>query len=454
MRAIRFGRLWLSAWSAVGAIAISIDAPAGAKTPNLQAFANAGGIAHSYSTAGAIDADNPFFESLGTNGRSCASCHQPSDGWSITPKHVRQRFAASGGEDPIFRTVDGSNSPYADVTTIAARRRAYSLLLSKGLVRIGLGMPAGAEFDLVDVDDPYHYASAAELSLFRRPLPATNLRFLATVMWDGRETFAGRSIEFDLAHQANSATLTHAEAVTPLTRAQRSAIVAFQTTLFTAQVFDNAAGVLRGRGTNAGPVPLSRQPFFIGINDPFLPGFTPNAFTLFEAWLERSRSRRDSYATARESIARGERIFNTRPLVISGVRGVNDRLGVDRLEGTCTTCHDTPNVGNHSVSLPLDLGLSDAAMRTPDLPLYTFRNTGTGETVQTTDPGRALVTGRWNDMSTFKGPILRGLAARPPYFHNGAAATLADVVTFYNSRFDLRLSRREATDLVAFLKAL
>jgi cytochrome c peroxidase len=93
-------------------------------------------------------------------------------------------------------------------------------------------------------------------------------------------------------------------------------------------------------------------------------------------------------------------------------------------------------------------------MRTPDLPLYTVRNTSTGETVQTTDPGRALVTGRWSDMSTFKGPILRGLAARPPYFHNGAAATLADVVSFYNRRFNLRLSRRDAADLVAFLKAL
>jgi cytochrome c peroxidase len=133
---------------------------------------------------------------------------------------------------------------------------------------------------------------------------------------------------------------------------------------------------------------------------------------------------------------------------------VNDVLGVDRLEGTCTTCHDSPNVGNHSVSLPLDLGLTDAAMRTPDLPLYTFRNRSTGETVQTTDPGRALITGRWKHMSTFKGPILRGLAARAPYFHNGAAASLADVVSFYDARFSLGLSAQEAADLVAFLKAL
>ncbi len=435
-------------------LALSVTVPAGERAPNVLAFANASGVALTYSTAGSIDAGNAFFQELGTNGRSCATCHEASAGWTITPALVRHRFDATRGEDPLFRTVDGSNSPYADVATVEARRRAYSLLRTKALIRVGIGMPANAEFDLVDVDDPYHFASAVELSMYRRPLPTANLRFLATVMWDGRETFAGRSIAFGLSHQANTATLTHAEAVTPLTEAQREEIVRFEKSLFTAQAFDNAAGSLRAGGAAGGPVALSRQPFFIGINDPFDPSFTPRVFTLFETWLPRSRSHRGGSAAARAAIARGAEIFNTRPLVISGVRGLNDRVGADRIEGTCTTCHDAPNVGHHSVSLPLDLGLTDAALRTPDLPLYTFRNNATGETVQTTDPGRALVTGRWQDMSTFKGPILRGLAARPPYFHNGSAATLGDVVSFYNRRFTLRLSAREASDLVAFLKAL
>ena len=132
-----------------------------------------------------------FFQSLGTNGRACVHCHQAQDGWTITPAHVQARFNATTprGTDPVFRTNDGSNSPLADVSTEAARQAAYSMLLSKGLIRVGIGMPANAEFELVAVDDPYGYASAAELSLFRRPLPSTNLRFLTTVMWDGRETF-------------------------------------------------------------------------------------------------------------------------------------------------------------------------------------------------------------------------------------------------------------------------
>jgi len=273
-------------------------------------------------------------------------------------------------------------------------------------------------------------------------------------MWDGRESRADTTIRQALARQANDATRGHAQGGRDLTTTEVEQIVAFETGLFTAQARDNEAGNLRARGATGGPVDLSRQPFFIGINDPFDPAFTPRVFTVFDEWLAGSPSHRDPAAAARAAIARGHRIFNTRPVVITGVRGLNDRIGAVRIEGTCTTCHDAPNVGHHSVSLPLDLGLSDAAMRTPDLPLYTFRNTSTGETVQTTDPGRALITGRWQDMSTFKGPILRGLAARPPYFHNGAAATLADVVRLYNSRFNLRLSAREASDLVAFLKAL
>lgn len=436
----------------VGGLELARDVRADANGPNLFGFGNPTGIVRSYHVNGATDFDNPFFRSLGTNGRSCGSCHDAADGWTIVPSHVRARFDATNGEDPIFRTHDGSNSPTADVSTVQARRSAYSMLLTKGLIRVGIGMPADAEFDLIDVDDPYGYASAAELSLFRRPLPATNLRFLATVMWDGRETFPGKSIHFDLSDQANGATLGHAAALNPLTKEQRDEIVMFETGLFTAQARDSAAGVLNAQGAAGGPVALSSQPFHIGINDVFAPGFNPRAFTLFDAWAGTPGS--GAYTDARDAVARGQEIFNTRPFVINDVRGLNDALGVAVLPGTCTTCHNAPNVGNHSTSLPVDLGLTTADVRSPDMPLYTFRNIMTGEVMRTTDPGRALITGKWQDMSLFKGPMLRGLAARAPYFHNGFAATLADVVEFYNGRFTIGLSSQEKADLVAFLRAL
>jgi len=78
----------------------------------------------------------------------------------------------------------------------------------------------------------------------------------------------------------------------------------------------------------------------------------------------------------------------------------------------------------------------------------------TGETIGTTDLGRAMITGKWLDVGKFKGPVLRGLAARAPYFHNGAAATLEDAVDFYNTRFAIGLTAREKADLVAFLRTL
>ena len=113
-------------------------------------------------------------------------------------------------------------------------------------------------------------------------------------------------------------------------------------------------------------------------------------------------------------------------------------------------------VGNHSVSAPLNIGVGDltSPLDVSYLPVITLRNTATGETVQTTDPGRALVTGLWAHIGKMKGPILRGLAARAPYFHNGLAATLNDAVTFYQKRFNLTLTDQEKADLVAFLNTL
>jgi cytochrome c peroxidase len=153
-------------------------------------------------------------------------------------------------------------------------------------------------------------------------------------------------------------------------------------------------------------------------------------------------------------VARGQALFDTRPITISGVGGLNDATGLPSMTGTCTTCHNTPNVGNHSVAAPLNIGIADAIRRTPDLPLYTLRRRADGATVQTTDPGRALSTGKWADIGKVKGPVLRGLAARAPYFHNGSAASLDAAVDFYNLRFNIGFTPQEHADLVAFLRSL
>jgi cytochrome c peroxidase len=72
----------------------------------------------------------------------------------------------------------------------------------------------------------------------------------------------------------------------------------------------------------------------------------------------------------------------------------------------------------------------------------------------TTDLGQALIDGNFDHVGKIKGPILRGLAGRAPYFHNGSAATLMDVVDFYNARFTLNLTDQQRRDLAAFLNTL
>ena len=417
--------------------------------PETTPIAHAGPKPTTHFVGGDPGTDNQFFRDLGTNGRTCGSCHVREEGWVVTPAGMQARFATTGGTDPAFRLNDGANSPNADVSTVEARAAAYSMLLTKGLIRVGLGIPTGAEFELLAVDDPYNFASAAELSLFRRPLPTANLKFLSSIMWDGREGSLGQ--------QSIDATTGHAQA-TGTVQADMDAIVQYETAIFNAAAELPIVGKLDSDGAKGGPKKLSEVSFYIGINDPLGQNptgkiFDPRAMQMFNDW-KKFLGKTKPEEVARAAVYRGQEIFNLKKFTISDVRGVTDALGVEELEVTCTTCHDTPNVGNHSVALPLDLGLSDASLRTPDMPLYTLRNKTTGAIVQTTDPGRALITGKWSDMNKFKGPVLRGAALRPPYFHNGAVPTLEGVVDFYDARFGIGFSAEERADLAAFLKAL
>src|SRR5665213_1760627 len=160
-------------------------APAQITIPNLFPFPNPNGIAATFNTNGNghIDTGGPFFQSLGSNGRSCASCHRADQAWSISADGMKLLFLLTGGTDPVFRTVDGSNcDTNINTSTITGRAKAYSLLTSRGLIRIALAMPSGADFRVANVSNPYGCNNTATLSMYRRPLPATNLKFLSTLM--------------------------------------------------------------------------------------------------------------------------------------------------------------------------------------------------------------------------------------------------------------------------------
>jgi cytochrome c peroxidase len=203
-------------------------------------------------TNGHTDEQGAFFQSLGTNGRSCATCHVSDQAMSISPPQIRERYERTNGRDPLFAAVDGANCTNVKRTD----RSGHSLLLKHGLIRIGINTGA--------------------------------------------------------------------------------------------------------------------------------PGLEPDA------------------------------------LVAKAVAELDE----------------------------------------PDLPVFLINgcpnpfNPGQPASFYTTDPGKALVTGLCSDLNRLKGPVLRGLAARAPYFHNGAAATLLDAVSFYNQRFQMNLTPKQKQQLVAFLNSL
>jgi hypothetical protein len=292
------------------------------------------------------------------------------------------------------------------------------------------------------------------------------------------------------------ATTIHAQGDgTRPTLEEQQQIVDFETKIFTAQTHDRYAGDLDEDGAHGGPASIATQPFFISINSSVhflvptfeLPGgmvnpgdnqFSSNIFNLYDKWAQNKDGEYDEHSAARRSIARGEQLFNTLQIPISGVAGINDDVaagglvagGVPLLQGTCGTCHDTPNIGNHSFPTPLNIGTGDPSPTNPSvnlggldlayLPEITVckRDASTGLATNncktTTDLGQALIDGRFDHVGKIKGPILRGLAGRAPYFHNGSATTLMDAVNFYDTRFTLHLSQQDKDDLVAFLKTL
>jgi hypothetical protein len=478
----------------LAALSVQHTSLAGAAAPGLTVAPDAHGLIATYNIAGSTDTTNPFFVSLGTNGRSCSTCHLATEAMSFTPLHAIERYFLTGGRDPLFASFDGANCQNVASGNLAG----HSLILRNGLIRIGLAVPANAEFSISVVHDPNGCALQVDpasgvltASVYRRPLPAANLSFLSTLMFDGRETVVPLSspasfaanLRADLAHQAIDATTGHAQAAAPPSDATVQAIVDFELGLYSAQYADDRAGALYRNGALGGPVNLSALPYHPGINDslgadPSGTPFTAVSMLLYSAWATVPGAYDDG-GQARADIAAGEQIFNTATVTISNVRGLNDNPALGNptsFAGHCATCHDTPNIGDHSLPLPLDIGTSHSAdpnleadpliqsaiaqLSMPNLPVFLISgcpnpfNPGQPESFYTTDPGKALISGHCSDFNRIKGPILRGLAARAPYFHNGSAATLLEVVNFYNQRFQMNLTDTQKRQLVAFLNTL
>ena len=300
-------------------------------------------------------------------------------------------------------------------------------------------------------------------------------------MWDARFTASplnspatvSANLNTDLGAQAANAIATHQQGSTAPTTNQLAEIAAFEEELFSAEATDTQAGPLTSNGATGGAAALAAQTYYPGINDAFGQdpkgaSFNKVVFTLFQSW-------ETSTNPAQASIARGEDLFNNAPMQLTDVPGLNDNpaLGSPALVvGTCGTCHDAPNTGTHSLPLAFDIGTSHLiasetdtniigglqALSPPSLPIYQIAGctNASGKPVIyiTTDPGVALATGQCADVNHMKVPGLRGLAPRGPYFHNGSAANLSQVVQFYSTRFQMNLNPQQLVDLQNFLAAL
>jgi cytochrome c peroxidase len=497
--------------------------------------------------------DNAFFSSrITTNGRSCFTCHQPQNGWEISPPQILAQYLTTRGQSALFQPIDAADCPdspgatarFPDPRFLTARTQ----LFNRGNFRISLNAPnplgpqapdpsfttfggnTNPEWILTVVYDPFgceldpvHGLPANLISVYRRPLPSANVAFLQQyhnspnpakfeIMWDAREP--------NLESQFINATLSHGQTTMAPDPALVTQGVLFQSGMFTAQSFNFLAGDLTGgdgSGASGGPTNLydwrqtaSPACTFDATFGLTCPGIKvkqtlPAPVTLPDGTILVDSSNNpkslsvnvgtqlyDPFATAttrrplqqvqRKSIARGEALFSHKVFNINMVAGLNDIKGDPNgtEPGTCTTCHSNKNVLNDTAGDPKRLGIMDNSSGvtvmpwTSDFPRFAFYCTegtipffsnpvasancpggsGTCDMFITTDPGKGLITGKCKDLGKMKVPILRGLASRAPYFHGGNAATLLDVVNFYNLRFDIRLTDREKSDLVNYLSSL
>ncbi len=310
-----------------GALCGGARAEQPAPAENLQLFFDRTGIIGTLDVNGPVNEQGAFFQSLGTNGRSCATCHLASQAMSISAAGVQLRFAQTKGKDPLFAAVDGANCP----TARSGNAADHSLLLGSGLIRVFLPLPANAQFSVSVVHDPYGCAMVPDpnggqpvISVYRRPLPTTNLNFLSTIMFDGRETHAllnseatfPANLNTDLTQQALDAITIHAQAAAPPTAGQLADIVGFELGLFSAQVYDADAGLLSARGALGGPVNLAAEAplYYPGINDslgadPSGAAFNPASMTLFAAWSNLTDDKATSSTrTGTRSVARSPQV--------------------------------------------------------------------------------------------------------------------------------------------------
>jgi hypothetical protein len=483
-------------------------APGDGRTlPATADYENPDGTLGILNTAGAVDTKgHPFFEPIGTNGRACVTCHQPADAMSLSVSTIRARWRDTGGADPLFEAVDGKNCP----SLPQGQPASHSLLLDRGLVRIFLPWPPRGtdgtlvepEFAIEVVRDPTGCNTHPEygltsrnptISVYRRPRPAANLKYVTAASFGvspfiakngqpaARDPETGALVSMNmmadareptLKTQAVSAAVTHLQHSGDPSRSQVDRIVAFESQIYAAQRVHRSAGSLVEPG---GPPALGPAALASGRTGTLGNNTTNFVFPMGDAWKALPRTgdaTSDGRNAFRESVARGHDVFFFRTFWIRDAMHINTVGLGNPVKRTCSTCHGMHMTGMDTVYGWMDTGttnlpwareppVSPWTTETADLPLFKLTCHATvaphpflGRVIYTQDPGRALISGKCNDIGTIVMQQFRGLAARAPYFSNGSARTLRELVDFYDRRYNIQYTDREKEDLVNFLSTL
>ncbi|HEY6642779.1 hypothetical protein [Povalibacter sp.] len=459
--------------------------------PARTTYDNSSGALTTLSIGGPVAAlGHPFFTPLGTNGRACVTCHQPSDGMSVSVETIRRQWDATQGKDPLFAPVDGSNCPHLPQGDAAS----HSLLLQRGLFRIFRPWPPRAadgstiepQFSIEVVRDPTGCnthplyglnSSEPTISVYRRPRPVANVKFLTAVGFPFEpknglplplDTESGLPMSGNLMAdgrngtlkiQAREAMLTHLQA-TAADEADVRTIVEFENTLYSAQSHDRWGGELTEAGADGGPDRLSQ--FAAGE----LQGGPQPIWKEFQPWrtLPAPKAGENAEQRAfRESVARGANSFATKTFLIWDAAGITSMGFGNPVRNTCAFCHNMQRTGLDVAPGQVDLGTTNEpfANPAPELPLFKLTckegsrpHPHLGRVVYTQDPGYALTTGRCTDIGKITIQQMRALAARAPYFSNGSAKSIREIVDFYDRRYSIGYSEQEKQDLVNLMSVL
>jgi hypothetical protein len=408
----------------------------------------------------------------------------------LSIESIRKRWTETRGKDPLFAANDGSDCP----SLPQDQESSHTLMLKRGLIRVARPWPPRAadgkaidpEFTLEVVRDPtrcnldsqYGMKSAQPMvSVYRRPRPATNIKFLTAVGFPSEpkngmplptDPETGRMVSGNILSdnrvptiraQIRDALHTHLGMTQPASPATVATIEAFLEQLYSAQSVHTVGGLLNEGGATGGPKALrdAREGDLQYGGSPI--------WKEFSSWMQpQMRGTTNAEQSAfRESVARGAEIFAKRTFLIDDSAGITNMGFGSPVRNSCAFCHNMQRTGMDVAPGQVDIGTTNSphANSSPELPLFKLTCKATarahpylGRVVYTQDPGFALTTGKCVDIGKITMQSMRALAARPPYFSNGSAQTIREIVDYYERRYRIGLSEQEKQDLTNLMSVL